>query len=162
TAFGTARSLSSIAPLADGGFALAYHDFDRASGEFNAVVQIFDDHGGRVGSEFFVGEGLGDRRSPSGVVLPTGGIAVAWHESVAFSSGSIHSRLFHTQDTAEFLAGAPNEIPLALELNDRDVSETITRIEITGVPEGATIAGPAGTTATFDPGTGTWTLTGTL
>jgi hypothetical protein len=162
TPIGSGRVFTAFTALPDGGFAVTSNDVSPTTGEFNAFVQVFDGHGNRVGNEILLGAGPGDRRSGALAALPNGDLVAAWHDSPTLGHNEINSRLFHLQDTAALLAGTPLTIPLTLELNDLDVSETITRIEIVDVPAGATLSGPAGTTATFNPGSGVWTLTGTL
>ena len=137
-------------------------DFNAAATDFDSFVQLFDSHGRRIGNAQLLGDPpAGQQLSAVLALLSNGALAAGF-----FTRGGVSSA-GHTQHVALDRAAAMHDggtlvLPLDIELNDLDGSETLARIEIAGVPAGGSIAGPAGTTAAFDAGSGVWTIAGSF
>ena len=162
TSIGTGRAIPSFVALPDGGFALMMTDFNAAATDFDTFVQLFDSHGRRIGNAQLLGDPPAEQQLASVLALLSNGELAASF----FTRGGVSSA-GHTQDVAIDRTAAMHEggtlvLPLEIELNDLDGSETLAHIDITGVPAGGSIAGPAGTTAAFDAGTGVWTIAGSF
>ena len=161
TSIGTGRALTSFVALPDGGFALQMTEFNAAGPDFDSFVQVFDSHGRRIGNAQLLGDPPAERQFVNGglALLADGELAAAWFARNGVPT-SAHTQTLALDRTVAIHEGATLVLPLDIEFNDLDGSETLARIEITGIPAGGSIAGPAGTSAAFNAGTGVWTISG--
>ncbi len=88
-----------IAPLASGGFVIAWtNDLRGAGGGIDIRAQIFGENGGKVGADFLVHtDAAADQVMPALAGLPSGGFIVTWHEAPTYNDtfqGEIKAQLF--------------------------------------------------------------------
>ena len=162
TSIGAARPIPSFVALPDGGFALMMTDFNAAATDFDTFVQLFDSQGRRIGNAQLLGDPPAERQLASVLALLSSGELAAGFFTRGGVSSAGHTQQVAIDRTAAMHEGGTLVLPLEIELNDLDGSETLAHIDIAGVPAGGSIAGPAGTTAAFDAGTGVWTIAGSF
>lgn len=138
--------------LADGGWLVTWRD--NHSGNYDIYQRRYSAEG-NADADIRVDQAPGTTFAhlPSVTALADGGWVVTSHDD-RDSSADIYQRRFSSQ--VDGVEDQPTVIPLSIALTDADGSESIVRLEVSGVPAGWTIAGPDGSTASEDAGV--WTI----
>lgn len=166
TEYGSVRLRPYITPLADGGFVIAAHEYDRSGPDTNVVLYSFDQFGNRVGNEALInGSATGIQLWPSVALLADGRLVGVWSGG-ADDDGYVGSQILDVVDVVARQEGqGPLTIPLSvtvIEAVGATSPDTAVRIVVEGLPPGSVLTPPPGMTATFDAGSGKWTLAGTI
>jgi hypothetical protein len=164
TIFSTTRSPPIVTPLPNGGFAMRFNNFiSGANPDMNAVVQLFDAHGNRVGNEALASQSASDVQHFAMLGVLTNGELVASYVQDTSVSESLHvQKLDFTTSLSVLQDGGPITLPLNVETTGAGDTEAINRVVLSGLPDGTRLTPPAGMIATFHPAHHLWTLTGTI
>lgn len=164
TPLGAGRFPPRVVALDDGGFAIAAHQFvDGVEPDMNVVLHSFDRFGNRTGSETLInGSAAEYQLYPAVALLRDGRVVGAWTGGTD-TEAYVGSQILDMVDVVQREEDqGPITLPLAVDIVRSFGPDSAVRIVIEGLPEGSALAPPAGMTANFDPGTGHWTLTGTI
>ena len=163
TAAGTVRYVGNPVALLDGGFAIQIMTYDASGNTRGTAIQLFDVEGNRIGNLADPNSVPDNQSFPTLAVLANGDLAVTWTGfDASGNAADVHSRIMHLTAPGAAVEETAVTIPLAITINELDGSEHITRITVDGVPAGFALSGPVGTAASFNAGTGLWTISGTI
>jgi hypothetical protein len=150
TELGTARTLPVVTPLPDGGFAMRFEDFTPgANPTLNTVVQLFDSHGNRIGNQALVGTNAGGVQFPATLGVLNDGSLVAGYTQDDLGGPhpgqSLHIQELHrTTSTSAPEESGPITVPLTVKTNGVSDAETVSRVVISGLPDGSLLTPPRG------------------
>jgi len=165
TEIGSGRLPPRVVALADGGFAVAAHDFVGGDDpDMNVVLHSFDKFGNRTGNAAFInGSSAEYQVNPNLAVLADGRVVGVWWggtESEAYAGSQVLDLVTVVQREED---QGPIIIPFAVDIiGSLRGPDSAIRVVIEGLPEGSVLSPPVGMTATFDSASGQWTLTGTI
>jgi Ca2+-binding RTX toxin-like protein len=124
---------STVTPLAEGGFVVAWHDTSRTNshGDTNfTAAQVFTDSGARVGAEFRVNTATtNDQRSATIAALSDGGFVIAWTDT---SSGSAFEGGFPARFQLFTRTGAKVGGEVTIDTSGTDTTDTVRVDKLTG------------------------------